>query len=273
MRPYTRTNRGKLWLCAIVVCMDASLVIPSCAGCHFRRKKCRTSKGTMPCCARPSRRPSPCTSSRRAAIRAPRSFSRQPRAVTLRLVSSRSMGEAPLAFTPYKAAQDAKRRLACHRNARGAGFDSMCPVRIPSVTATRTKAGVRCASIVPPMNAPTTTFCGGLRFRLLQPYTILGMARIEAATSWTAARAAGDTPGDPPARRPVPAVAVPRRSCGVRGAIVALRLACPTSRRRRGTPSGSVTRFTPLPAAALLAPTRARRDADLSQNVSRRKTV
>jgi hypothetical protein len=58
-------------------------------------------------------------------------------------------------------------------------------------------------------------------------------------------------------QRALPAVSGPRLACGVRLAVVALRFACPTSRRRRGTPSGSVTRLTPLPAAALRAPTRA----------------
>ena len=60
---------------------------------------------------------------------------------------------------------------------------------------------------------------------------------------------------DPPSALPV--VSGPWRSCGVRLAGVALRFAYPTSRRRRGTPSGSVTRFTPLPAVRLVAPTRA----------------
>ena len=87
----------------------------------------------------------------------------------------------------------------------------------------------------------------------VQAYTILAMERSEAKTRWTAYRAAGD-PSKLLAIAPLlalPAVSGPRRSCGVRRAVVALRCACPTSRRRRGTPSGSVTRFTPLPAAGV----------------------
>jgi hypothetical protein len=140
----------------------------------------------------------------------------------------------------------------------------MCPVRIQPATATTTKAGETCVSIVRRLNAHTGARCESFLLPLYHAYTILGMEKIEAETRWTAARAAVDPP------RALPTVSGPRRACGIRLVGVALRCAYPTSRRRRGTPSGSVTRFTPLPAVGLMAPTRTRRDARLSRNDSHR---
>jgi hypothetical protein len=125
----------------------------------------------------------------------------------------------------------------------------MCPVRIPHATATTTTAGETYVSIVRPMNAHTWARCGSPLLRLFPAYMILGTARSEAKTRWTAQSAEVEPPKSP-------AISIPRPSCGVRLMFVALRFASPTSRRRRGTPSGSVTRFTPLPAVGLVAPTR-----------------
>jgi hypothetical protein len=55
---HPRTHRDAICLCAIVVCMDDSLVLPSNAGCHFQWTKCRKSTRTPHCCVRPIPRPS-----------------------------------------------------------------------------------------------------------------------------------------------------------------------------------------------------------------------
>src|SRR4030095_8273702 len=73
----------------------------------------------------------------------------------------------------------------------------MCPVRIQPATATTTKAGETCVSIVRPMNAPTGARCGSPLLHLFHAYTILGMERIEAETRWTASSTEVDSPKSP----------------------------------------------------------------------------
>jgi hypothetical protein len=73
----------------------------------------------------------------------------------------------------------------------------MCPVRIPHATATTTTAGETCVSIVRPMNAHIWARCGSPLLRLFPAYMILGMARSEAETRWTAQSAKVEPPKRP----------------------------------------------------------------------------
>ena len=143
------------------------------------------------------------------------------------------------------------RRPLYPRSVRSAVFSWMCPARILPAMATTTTARETSVSIVRPMSAPVGIGYGSPLRLWRHAYMISGMARSEAETRGTASHMEVDP------HSALPAVSGPCRSCGVRLAMVALRFACPTSRRRRGTPSGSVTRFTPLPAVGLVAPTRA----------------
>jgi hypothetical protein len=159
------------------------------------------------------------------------------------------------------------RRPLYPRSVRSAVFSWMCPARILPAMATTTTARETSVSIVRPMSAPVGIGYGSPLRLWRHAYMISGMARSEVETRGTAAHMEVDP------HSALPAVSGPCRSCGVRLAMVALRFACPTSRRRRETPSGSVIRFTPLPAVGLVAPTRMRRDAGLSRNDARFRGV